>query len=114
MPNSILKKSVPFIAPSVRTAGATICLLDRVEIPLLAVEEDNLIGRIRCNITLIGSDLVSAASTTKLVEQQLDSGLELAYSDPYWQELRDGDPHRGITAYLLETAHYLDAASYRM
>lgn len=108
-----LNRAVPFL---VHSAGSeSRILLDRFDFPVSAVQpNDPLVNKIEGSLSLTWlGPAVDAETAIELTGEQYLASSEFIYSHPLWQEIRDGSK-AAIYAYLLETRHYLAAASSRM
>ena len=107
-------RSPIFLAASA-SCQAEILLLDTFEIPIKFYEE-NIGFRARVLDSLKLDDTmgrVSCAELIKLFVEQYGAAGEFVYGHPIWSSIRAGN-RRDLLAYVLETRHYLAAASFRM
>jgi pyrroloquinoline quinone (PQQ) biosynthesis protein C len=110
---AVLRRTVPFVA---RNAAGDDCLLvDRVELPLGSVTSPEVAEALSRPLSLGAADrCVPAAEAERLVEAQYEACLEFVYSHPAWEHIRSGSGTAALSAYLLESRHYLAAAPFRM
>ncbi|MEM9424296.1 MAG: hypothetical protein AAF975_05870, partial [Spirochaetota bacterium] len=92
-----LRRSVPFVSPSfagnnLAKSTSKVVLIDRVEIPFDQFISTDIRLKLNNNLSFPRDSLVKSESAINIVREQLDAGLEIAFSDPYWQEIRSGDP----------------------
>lgn len=107
-----IRRTVPFLSRSTAAHDQRVLLLDRAEIhdPTLS---ETFRRKLADNLT-VGSAVLSDTEAAELVENQYESCLELVFSHSFWQRNRNAGNQSAMRGYLLETRHYLAAASFRM
>ena len=112
---SVLRRTVPFIAHSSADPSTRIILVDSAELPLGAAGDARLVAALRRPISLgPAKNCLCTDEVERLVEDQYRAALEYIYSHPVWENIRGGDATAALHSYLLESRHYLAAASFRM
>lgn len=109
-----IARSVAFIATSTES-NERVLLLDRFELPIDALVSDPGLDEkvlTSLNLRFLG-DVVQPDELTQLLEEQFETAAEFVYGHPIWKRIREGS-ERDLHAYLMETRHYLAAASTRM
>ena len=107
-------RSPVFLAAS-SASQDEVLLLDTFEIPIKFYEE-NVGFRTKIMESLkLGESTgrVGCAELIELLVEQYDAASEFVYGHPIWSSIRAGN-RRYLLAYILETRHYLAAASFRM
>jgi pyrroloquinoline quinone (PQQ) biosynthesis protein C len=115
MPESALRRTVPFLGDHATFDGKPRIMIDYVTLKTTSSPDPRLVAKIISNLDLaaIGAILPEEVCS-KLIEEQYGVCLEYIYSHPVWEALRAREGQNEILAYLLETRHYLHSASSRM
>lgn len=107
-----LNRTSPFLAYS-RASDSTTLLLDRFELPLEGVPGE-MWAKIHTSVDLRPfGPLIEPSTMVVLMGEQFAAAGEYVYGHPIWEAIRRGD-QSALHAYMLETRHYLAAASTRM
>jgi pyrroloquinoline quinone (PQQ) biosynthesis protein C len=110
-----LRRTVPFLARSSADQGTLILLIDSAELPLAATCDPRLSPVLRRPLSLgPARNCIRADEVERLVEGQYQAAVEYIYGHRVWQRIREGGHVAALHSYLLESRHYLAAASYRM
>ncbi|MCV7227685.1 hypothetical protein [Mycolicibacterium komossense] len=111
-PRSQLHRTVPFIAHSA-SSKTPIVLIDQYEVPGVNIPT-SVWGKMARAIDLRElAATIDPDTLTVLASEQFAAASEFVYGHPIWAEIRAG-ASAPLHAYLLETRHYLAAASARM
>jgi pyrroloquinoline quinone (PQQ) biosynthesis protein C len=107
-----LIRTVPFL---VNTSVESRIMLDRFDFPSRSLgPDDPVVDKIGSSLTLHEfGDTIDAEAAIAIASEQYAAGAEFVYSHPIWNDIREGS-QEAVYAYLLETRHYLAAASSRM
>jgi hypothetical protein len=110
-----LNRSVIFLGEYPTEGGDPTLLLDRFEFPVVELERKaRAFQKINESINLkYTGDLVYADELEVLLTEQFAAASEYVYGHSFWERVRLGS-RIALYAYLLETRHYLAAASSRM
>ncbi len=107
-----LNRTSPFLAHSL-ASDRSMLLLDRFELPLGGVPAE-IWAKIDTSVDLRPfGPLVQPSTMIALMSEQFAAAGEFVYGHPLWEAIRHGD-RSALHAYMLETRHYLSAASARM
>ncbi|TWH91859.1 hypothetical protein LPJ38_01715 [Bradyrhizobium daqingense] len=111
---SSLNRSVIFLGePSAGKRDRTL-LLDRFEFPTGELEKKpETLEKIKQSINLPAGLLIWPEELEVLLAEQFAAASEYVYGHSFWERVRQGS-RIALYAYLLETRHYLAAASSRM
>ena len=109
-----LKRTVPFIIGDSYLDSPKL-IFDNVEIEWESNKNESVFELMAANLNLDQySDSFPAEIAIDLVKDQYDACLDFIFSHSMWQSIREGKDKNSLLAYLLETRHYLLAASSRM
>lgn len=113
-PQYELLRTPPFLAHENGTSRR-ILLLGKLEIPLLRLAEcDEVHAKLSCSLKLSHlSEIFTADESIIILDEQYQAAEEFIYGHPIWASIRSGN-NSALTAYILETRHYLAAAATRM
>jgi len=107
-------RSVPFAvrAGSIRESA---WLLDPYSFPVRQVPSKALLSKVRnsLDLSLLG-DSFPAVVAEKLLADQYDACMTFMFEHPLWEQTRSSRGSEALSAYVLETRHYLHAAPWRM
>jgi pyrroloquinoline quinone (PQQ) biosynthesis protein C len=108
--NVALEYTVPFML-----AGVPLLNIDKVNVASKKQINRGLFSLLKEKISLdeYGDNLPSAAARD-LIAGQYDVCLNYIYANPIWEKLRNNNAPEILLAYIIETRHYLAAASSRM
>lgn len=107
-----LNRTVPFLLNELVDPRM---MLDEFEFPAKSLQSDNpVVQRIRRSLSLSQfEDTIDVESAIAIASEQYVAGTEFVYCHPIWEDIRKGS-EAAVHSYLLETRHYLAAASSRM
>lgn len=107
-----VNRANPFLAYT-RDGSARVVLLDRFELPMAEIPT-TVWTKIDASLDVghLGP-VIEPDAMTVLMNEQYAAASEFVYGHPVWGRIRSGD-RNALHAYLLETRHYLAAASARM
>lgn len=112
-----LARSPPFLSFSLDTEGEQVILIGQYEIVLPSYASSNARALRQklshsLNLKCLG-EYLAPAEFISILEDAYTAAGEYVYGHPLWDAIRGG-ARRPLYAYLLETRHYLAAASSRM
>ncbi len=111
---NIIKQTVPFLSKSKQQKNKTIFLIDKLEVLDDDIVKWKFFKKLTNNLAITKSKkFISADEAIEKVTNQYDSCLELMFSHQLWEDIREGKKEV-ILSYIIETSHYLAAASHRM
>lgn len=107
-----LNRTVPFLATALTEP---LVVLDRFTFPPASLTANHpVIEKIEVSLSLQQfTNTVDAETAVAIASEQYVAGSEFVYGHPIWEDIRSGS-QAAVYAYLLETRHYLAAASSRM
>jgi pyrroloquinoline quinone (PQQ) biosynthesis protein C len=107
-----VNRANPFLAHT-RDGSSSVILLDRFELPMAGIPS-SLWTKIEASLDLgFLGPVIEPDVLIALMSEQYAAASEFVYGHPVWGRIRSGD-RNALHAYLLETRHYLAAASARM
>ncbi|HEX8306611.1 MAG TPA: hypothetical protein VF612_17175, partial [Jatrophihabitans sp.] len=107
-----VNRANPFLAHT-RDGSSSVILLDRFELPMADIPS-SLWTKIEASLDVgFLGPVIEPDVMIVLMSEQYAAASEFVYGHPVWGRIRSGD-RNALHAYLLETRHYLAAASARM
>lgn len=112
--SSTVNRSVPYLICGTSEDDSKI-LLDRYEFPIEQLYTNQLFAgklQICLDISAYG-EVITPQVLIELLSEQFAAASEFVYGHPLWEDIRSGSK-AALYSYLMETRHYLAAATSRM